>query len=127
MRRLTPTAGLPNLRSAGAEHASTSNRLADALRNDPARLQEMQRARMERNLVEAWRARSAHAVPLPRMRSSLSRGMWIGSIAASAALGVALAFFVLRRSESKHVAESPQAVAHFDLVIGDGAVQSGTL
>jgi tetratricopeptide (TPR) repeat protein len=85
---------------------------------------------MERNLVEAWRARSAHAVPLPRMRSGLSRGVWVGSIAASAALGVALAFLVLRHPGSQHVAEAPAALspsAHFDLVIGDGAVQSGTL
>jgi hypothetical protein len=115
------------LRHAGGAHASTSSRIADALRNDPTQLPEMARARMERNLVEAWRARSAHAVPLPRMRSGLSRGVWVGSIAASAALGVALAVLVLRRPEPQHVAEAPSAVAHFDLVIGDGAVQSGTL
>jgi tetratricopeptide (TPR) repeat protein len=64
------------------------------------------------------------------MRSGLSRGVWVGSIAASAALGVALAFLVLRHPEAQHAAEAPSAlsaIAHFDLVIGDGAVQSGTL
>jgi TolA-binding protein len=130
MRRPTPNAGLPSLRHAGGAHVSTSSRIADTLRNDPMQLPEMARARMERNLVEAWRARSAHAVPLPRMRSGLSRGVWVGSIAASAALGVALAFLVLRRPEAQPLAEVPSALsptAHFDLVIGDGAVQSGTL
>jgi len=112
------------------EHASTSSRIADALRNDATQLPEMARARMERNLVEAWRARSAHAVPLPHtrtMRTAISRGVWIGSIAGSAALGVALALVILRGADVPHHTETPSAVAHFDLVIGDGAVQSGTL
>jgi TolA-binding protein len=89
----------------------------------------MHRARLERNLVEAWRARGAHAVPLPRARLGLSRAVWMGSIAASAALGVALGFAVLRHPEASAPAQGSQAgnVAHFDLVIGDGAVQSGTL
>lgn len=130
MRRVTPGAGLPNLRHAGGEPASASSRIADALRNDSTQLPEMARARMERNLVEAWRARSAHAVPLPRLRaglSLLSRGVWIGSIAGSAALGVTLALLILRSAEVPQPAAAPAATAHFDLVIGDGAVQSGTL
>jgi TolA-binding protein len=124
MYRPTPSSGVPNLLHA-AEHASAASQIAQAMKQAPAQLPEMTRARLERNLVEAWRARGAHAVPLPRARLGLSRAVWVGSIAASAALGVALGFAVLRRPE----APPPQqaSIAHFDLVIGDGAVQSGTL
>jgi TolA-binding protein len=58
----------------------------------------------------------------------LSRAVWIGSIAASAALGVALGFAVLRHPNAAlEQASQAATVAHFDLVIGDGAVQSGTV
>jgi TolA-binding protein len=137
MHRPTPSGGVPNLRhvsgqpadqSAG-QQSSGSSQIAEALRQAPAQLPEMHRARLERNLVEAWRARGALAVPLPRARSGLSRAVWVGSIAASAALGVALGFAVLRQPGVVTPDQASQAasVAHFDLVIGDGAVQSGTL
>ncbi|HET6337527.1 MAG TPA: FecR domain-containing protein [Polyangiales bacterium] len=130
MHRPTPSGGVPNLRHAAGQQSSASSQLAEALRQTPVQLPEMHRARLERNLVEAWRARGAHAVPLPRARLGLSRAVWVGSIAASAALGVALGFAVLRHPEASAPAQAAQAagnVAHFDLVIGDGAVQSGTL
>ncbi|HKP61215.1 MAG TPA: FecR family protein [Polyangiales bacterium] len=104
--------------------ASGSKRLADALRSAPEALDEIGRARMERNLVEAWRARGAHAVPLPGTRPALSRTLWMGSIAAAAALGLVFGLTLLRKSAETDPAQS---VAHFDLVIGDGAVQSGVL
>lgn len=132
MFRPTPSSGVPNLRHAAHsanEHATASSQIAEAMRQTPAQLPEMHRARLERNLVEAWRARGAHAVPLPRARLGLSRAAWVGSIAASAALGVAVGFAVLRQPDSASQSPAAQAgsVAHFDLVIGDGAVQSGTV
>jgi hypothetical protein len=131
MHRPTPSGGVPSLRQTPnaqgmGEHVSASSQIAESLRQVPAQLPEMTRARLERNLVEAWRARGAHAVPLPRARLGLSRAAWVGSIAASAALGVALGFIVLRRPETAPLAQISSA-AHFDLVIGDGAVQSGTV
>jgi TolA-binding protein len=126
MHRPTPSSGVPNLRDAAGEHVSAASEIAESLRQVPAQLPEMTRARLERNLVEAWRARGAHAVPLPRARLGLSRVAWVGSIAASAALGVALGFIVLRRPDAA-APEQLASVAHFDLVIGDGAVQSGTV
>jgi TolA-binding protein len=132
MFKPTPTSG-PNLRHVATpiatERATASSQIAESLKQAPAQLPEMTRARLERNLVEAWRARGAHAVPLPRSRAGLPRGVWAGSIAASAALGVALGFIVLRRPEAAPAAPvaSAASIAHFDLVIGDGAVQSGVL
>jgi TolA-binding protein len=130
MHRPTPSSGVPNLRhvdgAPASEHTSASSQIAEALRQTTEQLPEMTRARLERNLVEAWRARGAHAVPLPRTHLGLSRAVWMGSIAASAALGVALGFMVLRHPEAVRPAQAAD-VAHFDLVIGDGAVQSGTV
>lgn len=126
MHRPTPSSGVPNLRQAAGESTSASSQIAEALRQVPAQLPEMTRARLERNLVEAWRARGAHAVPLLRTHLGLSRAAWVGSIAASAALGVALGFMVLRHPDAARLEQTP-SVAHFDLVIGDGAVQSGTV
>jgi TolA-binding protein len=103
-----------------------AEQLAQALRNAPHTFDEMTRARTERNLVEAWRVRGAHVVPhdvpMPRSRGQ-SRTVWMGSLAVSAALGVVLGVLVLRGSTT--AVPRPENVAHFDLVIGGGAVQSG--
>jgi TolA-binding protein len=106
--------------------APAAQQLARRMQSEPHELDEIARARMERNLVEAWRARGAHAVPLPKARPALSRTLWVGSVAASCALGVVLALFLIRQSAGK---ESPGTddVAHFDLVLGDGVVQSGSV
>lgn len=120
MLKRTPT-------SVSNDDTSTSAQVARTLREAPVALPEMTRARLERNLVEAWRARGAHAIPLPRLRPGLSRGVWIGSLAGSAALGVVLGFMLLRQPPAASPAQPAASVAHFDLVIGDGAVQSGVL
>jgi TolA-binding protein len=104
-------------------------RVAMAMREEPHQLDDMARARLERNLVEAWRARPARSVALRSSRSSkpnFSRSVWISSLAASAAFGAILAFFLLREPNevTSVVAEVP---ARFDLVIDDGSVQSGFL
>lgn len=104
-------------------------RVAMAMREEPHQLDDVARARLERNLVEAWRARSARSVALPSTHSgrpSFSRSVWISSLAASAAFGAILAFILLR--EPNEVASIPAEVpARFDLVIDDGSVQSGFL
>jgi TolA-binding protein len=100
--------------------------LARAMQSETYELDQIARARMERNLVEAWRARGAHSVPLPRSRPALSRTLWIGSVAASSALGVVLALFLLRQNGAATVPATDDA-AHFDLVLGDGVVQSGSV
>ncbi len=127
MPRQTPASGVPSPR------APLSQRLAASLQDAPEQLDDVTRARLERNLIDAWRGRSAHAVALPKGRAGLSRAVWMGSLAASAALGVALGLFLLRNDHDDRTAggatptNAAQSVAHFDLVIGDGAVQSGVL
>ena len=108
-------------------YRSTSQRVADALRSAPDTLDDVARARLERNLVEAWRCRGAHAVAFPRSKPALSRTLWMGSLAAAAAFGLAFGLMLLRNQASSPTAAEVQSLAHFDLVIGDGAVQSGTL
>lgn len=96
------------------------------LREEPQELNEVARARMERNLVEAWRARSARSVSFPVAKPHFSRSVWAVSLAASAALGAILALVLLR--EPAEVASAPAEIpARFDLVIDDGSVQSGFL
>src|SRR5262245_3861616 len=106
-------------------YRSTSQRVADALRTAPDTLDDVARARLERNLVEAWRGRGAHAVAFPRTRPALTRTVWMGSLAAAAAFGLAFGLMLLRNQVTAPA--EVQSVAHFDLVIGDGAVQSGVL
>lgn len=101
-------------------------RVALAMREEPTQLDDVARARLERNLVEAWRARSARSVALPSTKPSFSRSVWISSLAASAAFGAILAFFLLREP-SEVVSVAAEVPARFDLVIDDGSVQSGFL
>jgi TolA-binding protein len=103
-------------------------RAAWAMRHEPPQLDDVARARMERNLVEAWRGRGARSVALPvaSAKPGFSRSAWIVSLAASAAFGAILAFVLLR--EPAEIASLPAEVpARFDLVIDDGSVQSGFL
>lgn len=101
-------------------------RVAWAMRQQPQVLDDVGRARMERNLVEAWRARSARCVAFPSAKPHFSRSVWVVSLAASAAFGAVLALMVLR--EPSQTASLPAEVpARFDLVIDDGSVQSGFL
>jgi hypothetical protein len=101
-------------------------RLAGALRDQTNELDEFARARLERNLVDAWRSRGAHAVPLPAARRHPSRMVWISSLAVSACFGALFGLYVLHHQDSDVLAP-PEVLAHFDLVIDDGAVQTGYL
>jgi TolA-binding protein len=119
---LTPrSVAMPRDEEAGWE------RVALAMREEPTQLDDVARARLERNLVEAWRARSARSVALPSSsKPSFSRSVWISSLAASAAFGAILAFILLREP-SEVVSVAAEVPARFDLVIDDGSVQSGFL
>jgi TolA-binding protein len=104
-------------------------RLAASLREQPDQstmLDDFARARMERNLVDAWRSRGARAVPLQTSRPHFSRSKWLVSLAASAACGAMLAIYLLHDREPQPGAQA-EVPARFDLVIDDGSVQSGFL
>jgi hypothetical protein len=105
--------------------------LAQRLRNEPVGLDELSRARMERTLVQAWRTHAAARVPLPGTRSVASglRGLGLArlaaSLAASAVAGGLIAFFLVGGDRAS--APPAMGTAHFELRIGDAAVQSGTV
>jgi hypothetical protein len=105
-----------------------SGSLAQELREQPATLDQVRRARMERTLLQAWRTHAATRVALPRARRStggdrLGRALWAGSLAASAVAGGLIAFYLLAGDRPR--APASAGVAHFELRIGDAAVQSG--
>ena len=104
-------------------------RVVHALQQQPFDLDEFARARLERNLVDAWRSRGARAVAVRERQGSRrfpSSTAWFGSLAVSAAVGVLFGWYALRDHEVISGAP-PEVLAHFDLVIDDGAVQSGYL
>jgi TolA-binding protein len=105
---------------------TAAERIVQVLRSEPLPLDEFARARMERNMVDAWRARGARSVPLPTARRQLSRTAWLASLAASAALGAVFALYVLH-GKSAGVSALAEVPARFDLVIDDGSVQTGYL
>jgi len=112
--------------SEGLILAPAWERVAWALREEPQLLDDVARARMERNLVDAWRARSARAVALPSGKLQFSRAMLIASALASAAFG-ALCVMFLPTDRHELAANATEVPARFDLVIDDGSVQSGYL
>lgn len=109
-------------------------RVAAALRAQPDGLDEVTRARMERSLVQAWRTRPAAHVPLPSPRRSeraprrMARtwgATWGASLAVAAAAGAIVAYF---GTSMDLVPGSQRAdAAHFELRIGDAAVQRGMI
>ncbi|HEX4355744.1 MAG TPA: FecR family protein, partial [Polyangiales bacterium] len=98
--------------------------IVGVLREESSELDEFVRARLERNLVDAWRARGARSVPLATRRHP-SRWMWISSLALAAGFGALFGLYVLNHENGD--AAPPEVLAHFDLVIDDGAVQTGYL
>jgi len=116
---------------------STAAQVAAALRAQPEGIDEVTRARMERSLVQAWRTRPAAHVALPgqaipgqRERSSrrLARDWgttWGASLAIAAAAGAIVAYF--GASIDLAAGGSRADAAHFELRIGDAAVQRGML
>jgi TolA-binding protein len=127
MREATMLREPPN--TDASENDRPWERLAASLReqpDQPSMLDDFARARMERNLVDAWRSRGARAVPLQTSRPHFSRSKWLVSLAASAACGAMLAIYLLHDREPQPGAQA-EVPARFDLVIDDGSVQSGFL
>jgi len=120
-----------------AEAASSpSAALAALMREEEPLLDDVTRARMERSFVQAWRMQGAASVPLPRAPRSRSgsgsatgsvrvgRGFMVASLAASAVIGGLLA---LQVTDDRAAQTIPVGTARFDLRIGQGALQSGSV
>ncbi len=106
---------------------SHSDRIAEELKRQSPGIDDLTRLRMERGLVEAWIARRAAArarVHEKGQRRTSGSRVWVASgtgFAIAAALVVA---YGIHRGGPDSGAE-PVRVAHFQLRIGDEAVQSG--
>jgi hypothetical protein len=108
--------------------------LAAAMRAQEPALDQVTRARMERNFVQAWRMQAAATVALPRGSVSSSsvrpssvrvgRAWLVASLAASAVIGGLLALQVSDEGGGQTLAVGS---ARFDLRIGQGALQSGSV
>lgn len=112
---------------------SRATKLAEALRAEAEGLDQVTRARMERSLVQAWRTRPAAHVPLPARQSNErapARGTgwgatWGASLAIAAAAGAIVAYFGASLDFASGGAGNEGA--HFELRIGDAAVQRGAI
>jgi TolA-binding protein len=104
-----------------------SEQLAHTMQQESPELDDFARARMERNLVDAWRARGARAVELPKRRAVPTWALQVSVMLVVGVVGVAAGMMVLRMQEAALPATVPGVVAHFELVMDDGAVQSGYL
>jgi hypothetical protein len=110
-----------------ALQGNAAERLAGELKRSPPWLDDMSRARMERSLLEAWRARGAAKVSLPVARAAARpTGRWLvaGAVAISAAAG---AVFGLVALDSRPEQGTPLPVAQFELLVDGTTVQSGNL
>ena len=113
--------------------SSPSAALAAQMREEEPLLDDVTRARMERSFVQAWRMQGAAAVELPRATPAragrgsgirVGRGFLVASLAASAVIGGLLA---LQVSDDRAAETIPVGTARFDLRIGQGALQSGSI
>ncbi len=105
-----------------------SDRIAEALRQEQAPLDDVTRARIERRLVEAWEVRRASrrrsteerapAAPVPRM--------WAASMAAFVFVALLVVLFEVVSDRRVSAPDSVQ-MAHFELRISDAAVQTGVV
>lgn len=107
--------------------SSRTERLADALRADGGRLDDIRRARMERDLVATWKQRATARFA---ERSVDRRGRRLGWVASVAVSGVIGGLVVLYGAQQPEVASRVAPVAtpaYFEVRIGDAATQTGAL
>lgn len=112
--------------------SAPSAALAALMREEQPLLDDVTRARMERSFVQAWRMQAAASVALPRTSSRaagtsgvrVGRGLLVASLAASAVIGGLLA---LQVSDDRVAHTVAVGSARFDLRIGQGALQSGSV
>ena len=67
-----------------------SERIAQALKQEPSTLDDVSRARIERRLLEAWRSLSAARIslPAPKPSSGTVPKIWVASVAAFVVVAV---------------------------------------
>jgi hypothetical protein len=123
----------PRLPRAQGRASQRAAQMAAALRAQPEGLDEVTRARMERSLVQAWRTRPAAHVPLPSPRRERSARRlarewgttWGASLAIAAAAGAIVAYFGASMDLASGASNGD--AAHFELRIGEAAVQRGMI
>jgi len=111
------------IRSSGG----ASERLASALRERPIGVDQLTRARMERNVLQGLRAQASALHRSGSVRASRHRGrgwLWAASLACSAVAGGLLAVHGLPRDPTATAVFVP---GRFELRIADAAVQSGAV
>lgn len=106
---------------------SHSDRIAEALRQEQAPLDDVTRARIERRLVEAWEARRAsrRTVSESKPPAAAVPRMWAASVAAF--VFVALLVVLFEVASNRTLQPDSVQMAHFELRISDAAVQTGVV
>ncbi len=107
--------------------SSRTERFADALRAEGGRLDDIRRARMERDLIAAWKQRATARFA---ERSLSRRGRRLGWVASVAVSGVIGGLVVLYGAHQPEVASRVAPIAppaYFEVRIGDAATQTGAL
>lgn len=109
--------------------SSRSQRVADVMRTDDGRLDDIRRARMERDLVAAWKHRTTARIG---ERSAGRRGgrrlHWAASVAVSGLIGGMVVLYGAERGSEPNASAATQATpAYFEVRIGDAATQTGLL
>lgn len=105
---------------------SCAAKIAAELRAEPAELDEFTVARMERAVIQGWRARAARVEPLQRgLRERKARVLLFAcSLLGATALGLLLGLYVLSEREPQVIVDQG---AQFEMRLADGAVQRGLL
>lgn len=110
--------------------AGVAGAVAERLREESIPLDDVSRARMERSLVQAWRTHASARVPLPRAADEPApararTAVWAASLAISGVCGALVGLYALH--EDGAASRVRPGTAHFELRIGDAAVQSGQI
>lgn len=108
--------------------SSRSERFADALRADTGRLDDIRRARMERDLVAAWKQRATARFSERASERGGRRLRWVASVAVSGLIGgLVVLYGAQHRPEAVGSANLQATPAYFEVRIGDAATQTGAL
>ena len=105
-----------------------ADQVAADLSAEEPRLDDVTLARMERALLGAWRARASRLESFPsrraRPRRALSAAVLASGVAAAAAVGAVFGLYMLEQGSVPRAANSG---AQFEMQLGEGALQRGTL
>jgi hypothetical protein len=109
---------------------TASERCADALRVDNARLDDIRRARLERDLIAAWRQRATARFADRRGERRGRRWAWSAAVAVSGLLGGLVVLYGAQSHDAlvgSSSAANQSVPAFFEVRVGDAATQTGTL